>query len=106
MKDDHSDSSEHAWWYPEESDEPYPENLPERQFERSGDILEFQRDEEDDARRLISKYEDAEVTEIVATPEHGVADWQATFADGHVVLFWIDETCVSIIGRVHIVERK
>lgn len=90
-----------------DDDEWYPESSRiEPQFERTGDISEFPRNEEEEARILIGKYEKAEVTAMVALPNDPLADWSATFADGHVVLFWIDDHHLLQENRVHIVERK
>lgn len=80
-------------------------------FEQSGDYSgEFPRNLEEEARTLIGKYaqvyEQAEVTALVATPEHDEADWQATLANGQNVWFWVDEHHTMLENRVHIVERR
>ena len=61
---------------------------------------------EEQAKQLISDYEEAEVETIAALPEGEEAEFAATFADGHTVAFWTDDIHRLVENRVHIVSRS
>jgi len=59
-----------------------------------------------DYERLIAHAEQAEVVELIATPEDDESEWKAIFVDGHVVFFWIANHQMLLENRVHIVSRE